>query len=224
MLDARVFHFAFNSLSSETQRVRTEFLEAIRKNQNVFDVQLSDDAVERLADYHALVLEHNPILHLVAPCSPGEFATRHILESLIMLRFLPNGARLADIGTGAGLPSIPCLLARDNLSAALIESKEKKTVFLETAVRTLGLDERVEIVNRQFSEVEIPTDVTHVCCRALDKFEQKLSTLIRWSRAGDMLLFGGHSLAGALKKENLKFDEVLMPMSERRFLFAVRRR
>ena len=94
-------------------------------------MELSASSVERLADYYELVQEHNPLLHLVAPCPPEEFAVRHILESLTLLEYLPTGAKFADVGAGAGLPSIPCLLVRDDLRSVLIESKEKKARFLE---------------------------------------------------------------------------------------------
>src|SRR3546814_365625 len=105
--------------------MRQDFIEAVRRNEREFGLALDDPTVERLADYYDLVQLHNPLLHLVAPCSPEEFATRHILESLTLIKFLPRGVRFADVGPGAGLPSIPCLIARDDLKGVLIESKEK---------------------------------------------------------------------------------------------------
>src|SRR5262245_63592218 len=107
--------------------MRPEFISAIRSNQAAFGIAISEEAIERLADYFELVQAGNPLLHLVAPCSAEEFATRHILESLTLLEHLPPNARFADVGAGAGLPSIPCLIARDDLRATLIESKEKNT-------------------------------------------------------------------------------------------------
>src|SRR5262249_26030660 len=118
-------------LVREAKAVRTEFIESLQKHQTLFRQEISDQKIERLADYYELVMEYNPILHLVAPCTADEFATRHVLESLTMLEFLPGGTRLADVGPGAGLPSVPCLLVRDDLSVILIESKEKKAGFLQ---------------------------------------------------------------------------------------------
>jgi 16S rRNA (guanine527-N7)-methyltransferase len=119
-----------------------ELTSAIRTHQSAFGIDLTDEQIERLANYYEIVQEHNPLLHLVAPCSPEEFAIRHILESLTLLDHLPKGAKFADVGTGAGLPSIPCLLVRGDLQAVLIESKEKKTKFLEDAIKKLGLKSR----------------------------------------------------------------------------------
>ena len=201
--------------------MRTEFVAAIRSNQQVFNVELADDTIELLGDYYDLVLQHNPILHLVGPCSSEEFATRHILESLTLLEFLPVDARFADIGPGAGLPSIPCLIARHDLKAVLIESKEKKTDFLRAAVAKLELEERAKVINKQFSEVTRP-HVSHVACRALDKFAERLPRLLKWSGERELLFFGGPALRDEMKKLELIFQEKLMPLSEQRFLFVVR--
>ena len=118
--------------------MRAQFVAALMANEGSFGIELSKPALERLADYYDLIQEHNALLHLVAPCSAEEFAVRHILESLTLLEPLPQKAKFADVGAGAGLPSIPCLLVRDDLSEILIESKEKKAKFLENAVEQLG--------------------------------------------------------------------------------------
>lgn len=198
--------------------MRSEFTEAIKTHQPTFGLGLTDEQIARLADYYELILEHNKILHLVAPMTAEEFAIRHILESLTLLEYLPITTKIADVGAGAGLPSIPCLLVRDGLKAVLIESKEKKAKFLETAIESLGLLNRVKIVNSQFEEAD-PAGCDYITCRALDKFTEKLPRLLKWSRKRNFLFFGGKNLAEALQKQGVLFDQKLMPMSEQRFLF-----
>lgn len=198
--------------------MRSEFIEAIKTHQAAFGLGLADEQITRLAEYYKLILEHNEILHLVAPMSAEEFAIRHILESLTLLEYLPMTTKLADVGAGAGLPSIPCLLVRDGLTAILIESKVKKAKFLESVIESLGLLNRVEIVNSQFEEADL-ADCEFVTCRALDKFTEKLPRLLKWSRKQKFLFFGGKNLSAALQKQGVLFDQKLMPMSEQRFLF-----
>lgn len=200
--------------------MREDFIAAMRSRQGEYGLELKDELIGRLADYCELVQEHNPILHLVAPSTAEEFATRHVLESLTLLEYLPENARFADVGAGAGLPSVPCLIARDDLSAMLIESKEKKTNFLEEAAEKLDFGDRVQIVNRQFDEVK-PEGFSYVTCRALDKFTEKLPRLLKWAKGRTLLFFGGNNLREALTKQKLEFTEKLMPMSEQRFLFIV---
>lgn len=202
--------------------MRRDFIEALEKHQNAFDLPLSERQIARLADYYELVQAHNDLLHLVAPGTAEDFAVRHILESLTLLEFLPEKAKLADIGTGAGLPSVPCLLVREDLQGFLIESKIKKAKFLEAALSTFNLARRALILNRQFEELEKPT-AAFVTCRALDKFTQKLPKILKWSRGSSVLLFGGNSLREALEKHDIRFRQKLMPLSEQRFLFYTRK-
>lgn len=198
--------------------MKKEFVEAINNYQNAFGLNLTEEKIFALADFYKLVQKHNEILHLVAPCPPEEFATRHILESLTILEFLPENARFADVGTGAGLPSIPCLIVREDLHGVLIESKLKKANFLQEVLAECKLKDRVDIINRQFEEIQKP-DVSYVLCRALDKFTHKLPKLLKWSNNCSLLFFGGNNLREELKKFDVKFEEKLMHMSEQRFLF-----
>jgi 16S rRNA (guanine527-N7)-methyltransferase len=198
--------------------MRDELITAIITNQGSFGLSLAEEAIDRIAAYYALIASHNAMLHLVAPMTPEEFAIRHILESLTMLRHLPIGSRFADIGSGAGLPAVPCLLVRPDLAAYLIESKEKKAEFLRKAAEECGLTGRATVICKQFSEVLKPP-VGFVTCRALDKFTQKVPRIAKWAGKSKLLLFGGPALREALAACDLRFTEELMPLSEQRYLF-----
>ena len=202
--------------------MRSEFIAALTANQGAFGIELSQPEVERLAGYYDLIQEHNPLLHLVAPCSAEEFAVRHILESLTLLEHLPQKVKFADVGAGAGLPSIPCLLVRDDLRGVLIESKEKKAKFLGQAVDQLGIAERSQVVDRQFEETDL-AGCEYITCRALDKFTERLPRLLKWARRRKLLLFGGPNLAERLESLGIKADRRLIPFSDQRFLFILPR-
>ncbi len=198
--------------------MRTNFINAVKAHQAAFGMNLTDSKIELLADYFEIIEEHNAILHLVAPSSVDEFVIRHILESLTLLEFLPENSKIADIGPGAGLPSIPCLIVREDLRGVLIESKLKKAQFLEIVVEKFELQGRAQIVNSQFEEVKVP-EVSFVACRALDKFTKKLPKILKWSSKRTLLLFAGNTMREVLNINHVKFTERLMPMSEQRFLF-----
>ena len=199
-----------------------KFTETIENLQSEFGVRLEKSHLEKLSEYYESVQKDNPLLHLVAPTSEEEFAVRHILESLTLLEFLPAGAKFADVGTGAGLPSIPCLIAREDLRGVLIESKLKKAAFLREVLSKCGLESRATLINRQFEEISTP-EVAYVTCRALDKFTQKLPKLLKWSRGANLLLFGGNALRDELEKHRVKFTQKLMPFSKQRFLFIAQK-
>jgi 16S rRNA (guanine(527)-N(7))-methyltransferase RsmG len=202
---------------------RQEFADALDEHGGQFGVHLNRAQIAGLADYFELVERWNTRLHLVAPCAPSEFAARHMLESLVALEHLPNGATFLDVGSGAGLPSIPCLVARDDLRAVLFEASSKKSVFLNEALRALGLRDRAQVVNARFEKTVAP-DAQAVACRALEKFTETLPTLFKWSPpAATMLLFGGQSIRPAVEALAQSYDETLLPGSERRYLFVVTR-
>src|ERR1700754_4215951 len=102
------------------------FRNALLANWRSFDFPCSSDTITKLGIYYSLLTRWNDRLHLVAPCSPEKFAPRHVLESWMLLEHLPHGAKIADIGSGGGLPIIPCLIARADLEVTLIESSQKK--------------------------------------------------------------------------------------------------
>ena len=188
------------------------FEQTLNSRMSSYDLDLTSETLTQLTEYYRLLTRWNDRLHLVAPCEPEEFATRHVLESLLLLKHLPQDAKIADVGSGAGLPIIPCLIARADLEATLIESSQKKAVFLREALNAVG--RKATIIARRFEEIAAPA-VSFVSCRALDQFSTKLPELIEWAPKGaTLLLFGGEALLPDAKR-------ILIPESDRRFLFVV---
>jgi len=199
------------------------FNQALREGAGDFDIELGDDEIDRLSTYYELLLKWNPRLHLVAPCSPEEFAIRHILESLVLLRHLFQGARVTDVGSGAGLPIIPCLMMRDDLHATLIESSQKKVVFLREALRPFGGPQAPRVIASRFEDVPAPA-TDFVSCRALDRFQELLPDLIEWAPASStLLLFAGADLRDQIARLVPSAVAELIPASERRYLVIARR-
>lgn len=195
-------------MQSELER----FEKTLLANMDSFGVELSPETLARLGMYYSLLSRWNDRLHLVAPCSAEEFATRHVLESLVLLEHLPHGAKIADIGSGGGLPIIPCVIARPDLAATLIESSQKKAVFLREALKEVG--RKATVIARRFEDIEAP-DVQFVTSRALDQFIPKIPVLLSWAPDGcTLLLFGGEKLLDA--------ERYLIPGSEKRYLLKRR--
>lgn len=208
----------FTFQNGTLQSMPDEFQKGIDENQKAFGLDLHPETIDRLEAYYRIVMERNPLLHLVGPCSAAEFATRHVLESLTLLKHLPIAAMFADVGSGGGLPAIPCLIAREDLRGRLIESKEKKAEFLRTTVERLGLAGRAEVIGKQFSETDAGGS-EFVTCRALDRFADHLRKLIKWSGLRSILFFGGTPMGRLLHDYGVDATAELMPLSEQRCLF-----
>ena len=106
-------------------------------------LELPAGARERLLEYIALLVKWNRTYNLTAIRDPLAMVAHHLLDSLAVLPHLPLAgadARLADAGSGAGLPGIPLALARPQWRVALAESSQKKAAFLRQAAIELALD------------------------------------------------------------------------------------
>ena len=199
-----------------------EFAKAVGQAGPTFGLTIRDRDLQTLTDYYSLVMKWNERLHLVAPCSPKEFATRHVLESLLLLRHLPVNAAIVDVGSGAGLPTIPCLLVRDDLRATLIESSQKKGVFLREALRAVKPAGRAQLTVSRFQDIPSP-QADFVTCRALDRFEDALPDLVEWAPPNAaFLLFAGHTVRKRIETLFSNVQVELIPQSEQRFLILAR--
>lgn len=133
----------------------------------------------RLLDYLALLQRWNAAYNLTAIRDPREMLAKHLLDSLAMHPFVGD-ERLADLGTGPGLPGIPLAIAKPGLRVALVESNGKKARFLREAVRQLGLD-NASVVESRAEAYDAPGDFDAISARALD-------------RLAGILAVGGHLL------------------------------
>lgn len=207
-----------------TERKRSEsqeFVEALESKAAHYNVNLDRSQIARFQTYFELIQSWNPRLHLVSATLPEEFAARHVLESLAALPFLVEAKSVVDIGSGAGLPIIPCLIKRVDLQASLIESSKKKAVFLHEVISRLNLQGQARVHAERFENLP-PPHADALTCRALEHFVEQLPSMIAWAReVPQRLLFGGPGIRTALDSLSLTYEASLLPQSEQRFIFVV---
>jgi 16S rRNA (guanine527-N7)-methyltransferase len=199
---------------------REQFTETLKANAADFDITFGAKQTRLLGDYYELLLKWNDRLHLVAPCSPEEFAVRHVLESLLLLKHLSRAATVVDVGSGGGLPIIPCLLVRDDVRATLIESSERKIVFLREALRPARPPDRIRLINARVEEINLPAS-DFLSCRAVERFSELLPLLIQRARPNTTaLFFAGETLRREIQKLIPTAMSERIPHSEKRFLVS----
>ena len=96
-----------------------------------------------LLRYHALLMDWNTRMDLTAVTDEDEMIDRHDVDSLMPLReaaLLPVGARLIDVGTGAGFPGMPLALARPDLRVTLMDAQQKRLNFLQAVMDELHVE------------------------------------------------------------------------------------
>src|SRR5690606_26305543 len=118
-------------------------LEGLQQYAAQIGVPLSDEQAQAMRTYWAAVLETNRHTNLTRITDDKEATLKHFIDSLSVLPtgvFGP-GARVADVGTGAGFPGVPLKIARPDLQLVLIDSTLKRVRFLRSVIRLLGWDD-----------------------------------------------------------------------------------
>lgn len=173
---------------------------------------VSDDAIaDRLyRDNYKTIRQYVDILvsrgvdwGLIGPREISRLWERHILNSIALESLIAEGCRVADVGSGAGLPGIPLAILRPDLEMTLIEPMLRRSNFLTEALDELGLDDRVTVVRGRAEDADLHVDV--VVSRAV----AKLATLINWT--ADLIVESGSLLA--LKGQSAD-DEVVKAKKE----------
>lgn len=116
---------------------------------------VSRETAERLAIYEALIARWNRRINLVAPSTLPDFHNRHVRDCLQIAELLVNPKGLwADLGSGGGLPGIilAIALADKDLNFTLVESDQRKAVFLRTVLRETGL-QRAKVLNDRIEAI-----------------------------------------------------------------------
>lgn len=145
---------------------------------------LGDAQHDALLDYLALLARWNATYNLTAVREVEAMIERHLLDSLAIVPHVRE-ARVADLGTGAGLPGIPLAIARPDVQVVLVESNGKKARFLREAQRQLALANVV--VREARAESGKPGEVDAVVARALAALPDLAALAAHWLAAGGTL-------------------------------------
>ena len=97
----------------------------------------TNDQILRLSQHYTILTQWNQRVNLTSIREPRAIVERHFGESLFLAVHLPKAKTVVDVGSGAGFPGLPLAVARPELTVTLVESIEKKAVFLKEASREL---------------------------------------------------------------------------------------
>ena len=151
--------------------------------------ELAPETREKFLLYADLLREMAYPLGLIGTRDPEEIFTKHLLDSLVLVPHLPPEGRVADLGSGAGLPGLVLKIALPALEVWLVEPRRKAVSFLEYAVARLDLS-GIRILRARAEDPEVPKGYFPVVtARAL----AELSEL--WALAKPLLSPGGRLLA-----------------------------
>ena len=130
------------------------------------DLELDIALATPLLAYLALLARWNQTYNLTAIRDPREMLVKHLLDSLAMHAHLDGVQRLADLGSGPGLPGIPLAIACPQLQVTLVESNGKKARFLREALRQLQLA-NADVAESRIEAFAAPGRFDAITARAL---------------------------------------------------------
>lgn len=116
-------------------------IEKIKPLCSEFGIDLTYEIKDKLNLYGNLLLEWNEKINLTAITEPQEVLYKHFYDCILFLKnvSLKKGATLIDVGTGAGFPGMVLKIVRPDLKITLLDSLNKRLVFLNDVIEKLGL-------------------------------------------------------------------------------------
>ncbi len=133
----------------------------LKEKAAIFGIDLDEKALERFDIYARLLVEWNEKINLTAITEPDEIVVKHFVDSLTVFsnKVIPGGAKVIDVGTGAGFPGVVMLIARPDLDMTLMDSTNKKLNVIRDILEKLELEANVVHIraedggqNRSFRE------------------------------------------------------------------------
>lgn len=115
---------------------------------NGLEVFCEEKTLNLLYEMTERMLAVNAEMNLTAITDPKEVVLKHLADSLTAARFIPEGAKLLDVGCGGGFPSLPLAIARPDLSITALDSTAKKTRYVAESAAFLGLSNLTTLTGR----------------------------------------------------------------------------
>ena len=119
--------------------------ELLIKNLDLLNIAITDEQILKLEKFENLLIETNKQFNLTAITDSDSVAVKHFADSLAVLSAadFTAGKMVLDVGTGAGFPGIPIIIARPQIKLTMLDSTEKKLKFVSSTVSALDLNANV---------------------------------------------------------------------------------
>ena len=151
-----------------------------------FAERIFGSGIEVARDYVKALARDSDLLGLLGPRELDKIWSRHILNSAVVAELIQPGSKVADVGSGAGLPGIPMAIVQPKAKFVLIEPMERRANWLLDVIDELGLT-NVRVLNQRAEEVrEVDFDV--VTARAVSALDKLLRLCVPLLRPGGAVL------------------------------------
>ena len=155
--------------------------EGLRSGAKTLNLDLSDEQIQRLLDYMALIQKWTKVYNLTAVRDPADMLTHHLLDSLTAITPLSRHTqgqprKVLDVGSGGGLPGVVLAICMPELNVTCVDTVAKKAAFVQQVAVSLKLP-NLRGIHARVESLTDPYDV--ICSRAF----ASLPDFVTWSRS-----------------------------------------
>lgn len=140
------------------------------------NIEFSVEQLKKFHRYKELLLEWNEKMNLTAITDPEEIILKHFIDSLTILKEIKDNEKVVDVGTGAGFPGIPLSIMNETIKITLVDSLNKRLIFLQNVIDELKL-ENVKIVHSRAEDFGKNKNYRETFDIAVSRAVANLSTL-----------------------------------------------
>ena len=120
--------------------------EYFKKIAKEIEIYLNENEIDYFFQYKEILKEWNEKINLTAITEDKDIIIKHFIDSLTINKYISSDSKIIDVGTGAGFPGVPVKIVNKNIDLTLLDSLNKRLLFLQTVSETLGL-KNVEFIH-----------------------------------------------------------------------------
>ena len=166
--------------------------EAELEKEPPYAAELFGDQIELARQFTNRLAKDSETFGLLGPRELSKIWSRHVINSGLLAELIPDGSKVVDVGSGAGLPGIPMAIAKPSANFTLIEPMERRANWLKAVVEDLKIP-NIAVIRARAEEVK-KSDFEFATARAvapLDKLLKLMSPLISDSTKGTVIALKG---------------------------------
>lgn len=129
-----------------------KFFKEMQEKGSKINIDFTVEQLWKFYRYMELLIEWNEKMNLTAITEPKEIILKHFIDSLTILKEVQKNKILVDVGTGAGFPGIPLKIMKEDLKIVLVDSLNKRLLFLKEVINELDL-KNIEIIHARAEEL-----------------------------------------------------------------------
>ena len=167
-------------------------LEAELEKEPPYAAELFGDQIGLARRFTTRLAQDSETFGLLGPRELSKIWSRHVINSGLLAELIPDGSKVVDVGSGAGLPGIPMAIAQPNAHFTLVEPMERRANWLKAVVQDLQIP-NIEVLRARAEEVK-RSDFDFATARAvaaLDKLLKLMTPLIKDAPNGTVIALKG---------------------------------